>query len=675
VRSTLLNATLSPRVPDAPPSEVGLRGERMPHLPGLDGLRGLAVIGVLLFHGGFTWAKGGFLGVSTFFTLSGFLITNLLVREFDTTRTIALGRFWVRRFRRLLPAALVAIALIGLIWWRIGTAEQLANLRGDVLGSLAYVANWRFYSAGTSYAELFSAPSPLQHFWSLAIEEQFYLFFPPIVWGVMKVGGRRLLTGVLVAAVVVSVGLELLLAGDVDRVYYGTDTRAAELLLGCLLAVWWSGRRPRPTRAAPDLGRERSLTVAADAAGVLALAGVFAAWFLVDQSSSRLAQGGFPVYALLTTVVIYAVTRAGLLAGVLSVPALRGVGLVSYGLYLYHWPIFLLLDEERTGLSVLPLFVVRMAVTGVIAVASYFLLEQPIRRGTMIRTGRQLLTAGVAGAVVVASVGFLVTLDPPRSQIAFGDAEIGDITESVVTQPPPDTATSTSPPATGVVADTVFTLGDSGMLSLTPALTAAFLSTGTTKVIEGAGPGFGLSGEFDWRGDWAATVADDDPDLVIIMLGGWDLKFIERNGVDAYAELVDEAVGILSAGGAKILWLPVMPGDEGLPTTADEVFATLPERFPGVVANPWVGDALADADGEYPKYLDVDGRTLVLRGGDGWHLCQDGAQLLAESINEAAVELGWSAPTTPGWESGDWRSVDGYDDPPGACDPPDSGTS
>ena len=183
-----LSATLEASAAKTEPSAVGLRGERMPHLPGLDGLRGLAVIGVLLFHGGFTWAKGGFLGVSTFFTLSGFLITNLLVREFDTSSTIALGRFWTRRFRRLLPAALIAIALVGVVWWRIGSPEQLAGLRGDMLGALAYMANWRFYSAGTSYADLFSAPSPLQHFWSLAIEEQFYLFFPPIVWGVMKVG-------------------------------------------------------------------------------------------------------------------------------------------------------------------------------------------------------------------------------------------------------------------------------------------------------------------------------------------------------------------------------------------------------------------------------------------------------------------------------------------------------
>jgi len=662
-----VSATLHTPGPDAPAAEVGTRGQRMPHLPGLDGLRGIAVIGVLLFHGGFTWARGGFLGVSTFFTLSGFLITNLLVREFDVSSTIALGRFWVRRFRRLLPAALVTIGLVGLIWWRVGSPEQLDRLRLDMLGALAYGANWRFYFAGTSYADLFSAPSPLQHFWSLAIEEQFYLFFPPVVWGVMKLGGRRLLTGLLVAALVVSVGLEVWLGGNVDRVYYGTDTRAAELLFGCLLAVWWSGRRPAPVPS--DARRERSVTVLADGAGIVALLVVFAAWHEVAQTSSRLAHGGFPVYALATTVVIYAATRPGVVSRLLSFGALRWAGLISYGLYLYHWPIFLLLDEDRTGLSTLPLFALRMAVTIPVAVASYFLLEQPIRRGRLIRTGRQLLTAGVAGAVVVASCAVVITLDPPASRTPFANAKVGDVDPSVVTQDPALAAAA----ATDTTAHTVMILGDSGMLSLTPALTAALQSTGTSTVIEGAGPGFGLTGPFSWRDDWKAAVETSDPDLVIVMLGGWDLKWVKQHGIDAYREVVDEAVATLSAGGAHILWLPVMPGGASDASSVDSVYAELPDRYPGVVANPFVGGSLQGPDGGYPKYVTTsDGSVLVLRGADGWHLCQDGGVRLATSINEAAVDLGWSSPLRPGWEGADWRQLAAYDDPPGGCDPPAS---
>ena len=297
-----------------------------------------------------------------------------------------------------------------------------------MLGALGYMANWRFYFAGTSYADLFAAPSPLQHFWSLAIEEQFYLFFPPIVWGVMKVGGRRLLTWLLVVSLAVSVGLELWLGDNIDRVYYGTDTRAAELLFGCLLAVWWSGRLPRAERRhAPDgFDDGHTLTAVADVLGAVALLTMFGAWVLVDQTSTKLSHGGFPVYALGTTIIIYAATRPGLVSKFLSIPFLRWAGLISYGLYLYHWPIFLFLDEERTGLSTVPLFVVRMAVTLVIALASYFLLEQPIRRGTMIKTWRSLIVAGVGGAVIVAAVAFVVTLDPPQSQIPYADQKLSD---------------------------------------------------------------------------------------------------------------------------------------------------------------------------------------------------------------------------------------------------------
>ena len=147
-----LNTSVEPAARAVAPSSVPDPAPMtaMPYLPALDGLRGLAVIGAILFHGGFTWARGGFLGVSTFFVLSGFLITNLLVREWDNGGTIRLGRFWIRRLRRLLPAALLALALVALLWWQLGTAEQLAKLRWDMLAALAYVANWRFYFAGTS---------------------------------------------------------------------------------------------------------------------------------------------------------------------------------------------------------------------------------------------------------------------------------------------------------------------------------------------------------------------------------------------------------------------------------------------------------------------------------------------------------------------------------------------
>jgi peptidoglycan/LPS O-acetylase OafA/YrhL len=662
-----------------------VRGERMPHLPGLDGLRGLAVIGVLLFHGGFSWAKGGFLGVSTFFTLSGFLITNLLVREWDATDAIRLGRFWVRRFRRLLPAALVTIGVVGLVWWRIGTPEQLAGLRADMLGALGYAANWRFLTAGTSYADLFSAPSPLQHFWSLAIEEQFYLFFPLVVMGLMHFGGRRLLTAVLVAATAFSVVESMVLGGNIDRVYYGTDTRAAELLFGALLAVWWSGRRSATgARHAGDDGRRA--TRAADLVGLVALVGVFWAWTAVDQTSERLARGGFPVYALATTVVIYAATRPGLVTRFLSIPALRWAGLVSYGLYLYHWPIFLWLDEERTGLSTTPLFVVRMAVTTAVAVLSYFLLEMPIRRGTMVKTGRAALSAGLAGAAVVASTAFVITLDPPQALVPYADFEAG-VGETSVLAPGTRPSDSTVP-VTGTVARRVLILGDSGTKDAAPGIAAAFYGAGADEVFDGSVPGFGLTSAAanpphgDWRAAYAEDIAQKQPDLVVMMLGGWDVWYIEEKGEEAYAEVVGDAVEILSAGGARIVWLSMLPGGATNERPGDVVFEQLPNRFPGIVAYKDIEAALRapedarEVDAEpgaetWPRsYVAADGTLVILRKkSDDWHICPDGAERLGALINQAAADLGWATLAAPGWEQGEWRSEARYDDPAGACTP------
>jgi peptidoglycan/LPS O-acetylase OafA/YrhL len=647
----------------------------MPHLPGLDGLRGLAVIGVLLFHGGFAWAEGGFLGVSTFFTLSGFLITNLLVREHDRTHTIALGKFWVRRFRRLLPAALVTIGLVGLVWWRIGSPEQLDGLRADMLGALAYAANWRFLFAGTSYADLFSAPSPLQHFWSLAIEEQFYLLFPPLVWGLMHVGGRRLLTGVLVAATTVSVALQLALGDDIDRVYYGTGTRASELLVGAILAVWWSGRTApaRRVHAASDGGRV--LTRVADVVGGLGLVAMVVAWGSVGQTSTRLTHGGFFLYALGTVAIIWGATRPGVVARLLAVPALRWAGLISYGLYLYHWPIFLWLDEDRTGLATGPLFVVRMVVTIAIALVSYFLLEQPIRRGARIRTGRSLLSAGLAGATVVAATAFVVTLDPPQSQIPYADVGLGDFGTRVLTPADDPAAVQLATPAR-----TVMIVGDSGTVDATPALTAAFSAAGATKVVEAASPGFGLTNNDAWREDWPALIAEHDPDLVLVMLGGWDISEDGEIDEDSYAAVVDDAAGLLSAGGADVLWLSMLPGGTTPDRPPDAVFEQLPGRFPGVVEYHDVQRALRvpddarevlefeDGAEEWPRsYVAADGSVVLLRKPDNWHLCPTGAERLALDVNAAAAELGWAVVAPPDWIGGAWRDDPRYDDPSGGC--------
>ena len=642
----------------------------MPHLSGLDGLRGLAVIGVLLFHGGFTWAKGGFLGVSTFFTLSGFLITNLLVREWDRSEGINLSRFWARRFRRLLPAALLAIALVGVVWWRIGSAEQLNSLRVDMLAALGYVANWRFLTGGRSYADLFLSPSPLQHFWSLAIEEQFYVIFPLFVIVVMKIGGRRLLTTLLVLATCASVILEFLLRNNVDRVYYGTDTRAAELLLGCLLAVWWSGRQRSIVDQQGRRGQAAS-RLGADALGGLALVGMFWAWYAVPESSLGLARGGFPLYACGTTAIIFAVTRNGLIARLISVKFLCWAGMISYGLYLYHWPIFLWLDAERTGINNQAiLFALRMAVTIAIALASYYSIENPIRRGTMLKTGSLALSSALVGAVVVASVAFMVTLKPPASKIPFANFDIGSQQSQVFTgETSPGTV---APSSAGAIADSVLWLGDSGAYDEAPAVGAAFNASGTRLFVSGANPGFGLTNpKIDWRTSWKQLIDEHHPTLVMIMLGGWDLGFQKEKGDAAYLQIVKEATELFTTNGAKVLWISMLPGGTTPQRDTDRVFEMVPSLFAGNVAYADIESSLrrpAGEFGDYPRsYVDTTGQTVMLRKPDNWHLCPVGAARLADAINAETASIGWSNRAATGWQVGSWTTDARYDDPKGGC--------
>ena len=403
---------------------------KLTHLPGLDGLRGLAVIGVLAFHGGFTAFKGGFLGVSTFFTLSGFLITSLLLREFATHGTISLGAFWRRRFRRLLPAALAGLLLACLCGVLYGSPEQLARLRLDVLAGLAYVANWRFVLAHKRYADLFAAPSPLQHFWSLAIEEHFYVVYPLLVAVALRVGGRRALTAVLVALAGVSVILSFALSSDFDRVYYGTDTRAFELLAGGLFSLWWTSASRRSPSLLPRQLR--------DVIGGTGLVLSVSAWATIGLTSARLPRGGFVLQALATCAVLVALTTNGAVARVLSWRPIRAVGLISYGLYVYHWPVFLALGDERTDLGRGALFALRIAVTVSFALFSYVLIEQPIR-SERVPHGLALSVAAPIAVLTVVVAAVVVSWDPPASSVAYANASIDEFKPRVVDLAPAPT--------------------------------------------------------------------------------------------------------------------------------------------------------------------------------------------------------------------------------------------
>ena len=375
------------------------------HLPGLDGLRGLAVLVVVAFHAGFENMVGGYLGVSTFFTLSGFLITSLLLNEADRTGSVAVRSFWGRRFRRLLPAALATLAAVVLLFTPfVATADQRASMRGNVLASLFDVANWHDIIKGNSYADLFTAPSPVLHFWSLSIEEQFYVVFPILLLGIwIATRGRRgLLAATLGTLAIFSVLEPFVFSMSDDRVYFGTDTRAAELLLGSLLAVLLA-HEPFRRKLALRL-RWRS---AAIWAGAIALVVQAWWWWSLPQTTSWLYRGGFAFYALLTcAVVIAAALPSGPMRSVMSWSVLRWFGGLSYGIYLIHWPMFLTVRQLWPEIGRWPQTIVAVGITIVLALGSYHFIEQPIRLRRWPSHGRGLL-AGAVCMSLVAAIAFI----------------------------------------------------------------------------------------------------------------------------------------------------------------------------------------------------------------------------------------------------------------------------
>jgi hypothetical protein len=299
----------------------------------------------------------------------------------------------------------------------------------------------------------------------------------------------------------------------------------------------------------------------------------------------------------------------------------------------------------------------------------------------MVKTGRAALSAALAGALVVAVVAFVVTADPPQSQVPYANAQVGELNSTVVTADP---SVAGSAVAAGV-ARNVLILGDSAMVDASPAIAAAFTATGANAVMA-ASPGVGLTTDpavFDWRHEYAQLVADHQPDLVVMMIGAWDIGYLKDNGPDAYLEVVDEAVDVLTAGGARVLWVSMPPGGTTPERPVDQVFRMLPDRHPGVVAYIDIEASLRPPDGasdiqaptgdvDWPRsYVDVDGTTVLLRKPDSWHFCPTGAQRLATAVNQGAADLGWAAVAPVGtWEQGDWRLDPRYDNPHGGCDQP-----
>ncbi len=381
-----------------------IRGVRLPYRPGLDGLRALAVIAVLLYHADLAWIPGGFLGVEVFFVISGYLITALLLAEWRQRGRVDLRSFWLRRARRLLPA-LYLLLIVTLAYAVVFLPGEVARLRGDALAAFGYVTNWYLIFGQESYFEAVGRPSLLKHLWSLAVEEQFYILWPLIFAVGMGVGAtrlrrRRVLTVAVAGAAASAVAMAVLYVPGVDpsRIYYGTDTRATGLLFGAALAFLWSpGDKNRPAYTRHhrlDLARQGRFRrrwgwvapTLLDLLGVAALGGLV--WFCLRLGEFQpfLYRGGFAVVALTTVAAIVAIVhpRTRLGAGLLGWGPLRWIGQRSYGIYLWHWPVFMVTRPDLdVPLDGMPLIALRLTATVLLAHLSYEYVEEPIRRGAL----------------------------------------------------------------------------------------------------------------------------------------------------------------------------------------------------------------------------------------------------------------------------------------------------
>ena len=529
---------------------------------------------------------GGFLGVDIFFVLSGFLITSLLIDELGRTGRIALGEFWIRRARRLLPA-LVAMVLVVAFARELFAPDAVAQLRDEAVATFLWMANWSFVARETDYFTQGGTPSPLQHAWSLGVEEQFYLLWPLLVVAaavLLAAIARRLGTRITVGKARVAVFAlatigasasaiaAVVLASDTtrDRVYFGTDTRAQALLVGAaaaaLLVRDWSAMT-----VGWSLIRSRWGRWLARGMPLLGLAVLAAAAHYATGSAGEFRDGLLIAVAAGAVAVIapVALDQRGAIARLLAWQPLAWLGAISYGIYLWHWPVFLVIDGQRTGWTGLPLFVVRTIATVALAAASWWLIEQPIRRWRpvhmpQLRLAAATLTTAVAVTVLTVPIG----APPTAAGISSAAAALPSSRVEIMRREQEAARNTGGPRMVSVFGDSIaWTM----MRYLPPTPGFSFIDRTTIGCGIVRGGPYRSAGEVlpqkpeceTWPARWSSRISYDRPDIALLIVGRWELVDRMHNGDwthigdEAYDDYltgeIRTALTILGSTGARVI--------------------------------------------------------------------------------------------------------------------------
>jgi peptidoglycan/LPS O-acetylase OafA/YrhL len=632
---------------------------RKAYWPSLDGVRAVAIAAVILYHLGFF--PGGWLGVDIFFVLSGYLITTLLLQERHRSGTVRLRAFWGRRARRLLPAVLLLLVAVALYAALDGAGVVPAQLRAPGLATLFYVANWQQIISGHGYFAQFLAPNPLAHTWSLAVEEQYYVIWPLLFLGLCRLarGSTARLAASVGALVIASAAWMAVVAHiwGVNRAYLGTDTRAWELLLGGLAAIVWPAGTPARH---PGVWSKGAVGAAAVAVAGMLLAGGPPRWMF---------EGGLVLVAAAVAVVIASVVSVptGGLARLLALAPLRWLGRISYSLYLWHWPVIVVLTASSSGLNGAALLVLRLGAMTALACASYYLVEQPLRTADWHGWAkRALVPASMIGA---AAVLLAATITPTEAATAPVLAAPGGVAGHL-------DLTAARPLR-------VWILGDSVMYDSSLGIAAALAATGNAQVVANTSyGGWGLSTDHTWPTDLPAIIRQAHPQLVI---GTW--SWDDPEAVDApaaYEAVLRRALATILEPGDGVEGVVLLQFPQGGPsprvtdpskrhaawvtqTRGQDAWNRLAEQaasaFPGRAVYLPTSQLFAPHGRYLVWFATPVGTWIRARKLDNTHLCPYGAASLGATV-VADLRLG---PLADGWQAGAWVHDPRYNDPPGAC--------